>query len=50
MRGIPSLQDLRLSMRFRSDNVQGFLRLLESEFRVRAQAQANGEIVLRVRR
>jgi transmembrane sensor len=45
-----SLQELRLSMRFRSDNVQGFLRLLESEFRVRAQAQSNGEIVLRARR
>jgi transmembrane sensor len=43
----PGLQELRLSARFRSDNVQGFLRLLESEFRVRSHAQGNGEVVLR---
>lgn len=46
----PSLENLRLSMRFRSDNVQGFLRLLESEFRVHAEVQSNGAIVLRGRR
>ena len=45
-----SSPDLRLSARFRSDNVQGFLRLLESEFRVHARARANGEIVLQVGR
>jgi transmembrane sensor len=43
----PALAELRLSVRFRSDNVPGFLRLLESEFRVRAQQQSAGEIVLR---
>lgn len=45
-----NLQELRLSARFRSDNVRGFLRLLESEFGVRAHAQANGEIALRMAR
>lgn len=46
----PELQALRLSARFRSDNVQGLLRLLESEFRVHAQREDSGEIVLRVAR
>jgi len=46
----PALQELRLSARFRSDNVPGFLRLLESEFRVRAQPEGDGEIVLRTAR
>lgn len=44
----PALQELRLSARFRSDNVQGFLRLLESEFHVRVQQASGGEIVLRL--
>ena len=43
----PALQDVRLSARFRSDNVQGFLRLLESDFRVRAEQMVGGEVVLR---
>lgn len=43
----PALQELRLTARFRSDNVQGFLRLLESDFGVRAHHLASGEIVIR---
>lgn len=43
----PALQELRLSARFRSDNVSSFLRLLESEFGVRAQQETGGDIVLR---
>jgi transmembrane sensor len=46
----PALQGVRLSARFRSDNVPGFLRLLESEFGVRGHAQPNGEIALRRKR
>lgn len=42
----PALQGLRLSARLRSDNVQGFLRLLESDFGVRAHFQPGGEVVL----
>lgn len=42
-----ALQALRLSARFRSDNVHGFLRLLEADFRVRAEYRPNGEITLR---
>ncbi|MEO6246604.1 MAG: FecR domain-containing protein [Opitutaceae bacterium] len=41
-----ALQALRLTARFRSDNVPGFLRLLESDFQVRAEYRANGEIAL----
>jgi ferric-dicitrate binding protein FerR (iron transport regulator) len=41
-----ALQDLRLTARFRSDNVPGFLRLLESDYGVRVQHPASGEIVL----
>lgn len=43
----PTLQGLRLSARIRSDNLPGFLRLLKSEFRIAADVQAGGEIVLR---
>ncbi len=46
----PALQEVRLSARFRSDNVPGFLRLLESELGVRAHAHPNGEIAQRRRR
>jgi len=43
----PSLRELRLTARLRSDNVPGFLRLLASDFGVRAEPGAGGEIVLR---
>jgi transmembrane sensor len=46
----PALRDLRLTARFRSDNVPGFLRLLASDFGIRAEPGANGEIVLRATR
>ena len=46
----PSLRELRLTARFRSDNVPGFLRLLASDFGVRAEPGAGGEIVLRTAR
>lgn len=43
----PALHLLRLSARFRSDNLEGFLRLLESDFNVRAHYGPDGEIGLR---
>lgn len=46
----PSLQAVRLSARFRSDNVAGFLRLLESEFGLRAEVREPGAIRLRAER
>ena len=46
----PALRDLRLTARFRSDNVPGFLRLLASDFGVHSEPGANGEIVLRTAR
>ena len=46
----PALRDLRLTARFRSDNVPGFLRLLASDFGIRAEPDADGEIVLRAAR
>jgi transmembrane sensor len=46
----PALRELRLTARFRSDNVPGFLRLLASDFGVRAEPGAGGEIVLRATR
>ena len=46
----PALRDLRLTARFRSDNVPGFLRLLASDFGIRAEPGADGEIVLRAAR
>lgn len=42
----PAVQSLRLTARFRSDNVAGFLRLLESDCNLRAEHGANGDIVL----
>lgn len=43
----PALRDLRLTARFRSDNVPGFLRLLASDFGVRSESGSDGQIVLR---
>ena len=43
----PALHLLRLSARFRSDNLEGFLRLLESDFNARAHYRPDGEIRLR---
>lgn len=43
----PALRDLRLSARFRSDNVEGFLRLLASDFGIAYAVNADGEILLR---
>lgn len=45
--GEPPLGELRLSARFRSDNVAGFLRLLEAEFGIRGTPGPAGEITLR---
>src|SRR5690606_12382749 len=41
-----SLGALRLSANFRSDNVEGFLRLMESDFGVRVERRGEGEILL----
>ena len=46
----PALRDLRLTARFRSDNVPGFLRLLASDFGVRSESGSDGQIVLRAAR
>ena len=46
----PALRELRLTVRFRSDNVPGFLRLLASDFGVRSEPGVDGEIVLRTAR
>ena len=46
----PALRELRLTARFRSDNVPGFLRLLASDFGVRSEPGVDGEIVLRTAR
>lgn len=43
----PSLDTLRLSTTFRSDNLEGFLRLLQSDFAIRAERTASGEIELK---
>jgi transmembrane sensor len=43
----PALRELRLTVRFRSDNVSGFLRLLAADFGVRSEPDEGGEIVLR---
>lgn len=43
----PALRDLRLTARFRSDNVEGFLRLLASDFGVVSRPEPSGEIALR---
>ncbi len=46
----PALRELRLTARFRSDNVDGFLRLLASDFGVTTAAGRDGEILLRATR
>lgn len=43
----PELARMRLSATFRSDNVEGFVRLMESDFEMRADWRGDGEIVLR---
>jgi transmembrane sensor len=45
--GDATVGGLRLTARFRSDNVEGFLRLLASDFGVRATLGEHGQIVLR---
>ena len=45
----PALRDLRLTARFRSDNVEGFVRLLASDFGVHASLSPDGGLVLRSR-
>jgi len=45
--GDAPLADMRLSATFRSDNVEGFVRLMESDFDLRAEWRSDGEIVLR---
>ena len=45
--GDPMLGALRLSATFRSDNVEGFVRLMESDFGMRAEWRSEREIVLR---
>ncbi|MBK8858784.1 MAG: FecR domain-containing protein [Opitutaceae bacterium] len=42
-----ALEQMRLSAAFRSDNVDGFVRLMESDFGLRAEWRNNGEILLR---
>jgi transmembrane sensor len=45
--GDPALGAMRLSAAFRSDNVEGFVRLMESDFGMRAEWRSEREIVLR---
>jgi transmembrane sensor len=45
--GESALGALRLSAAFRSDNVEGFVRLMESDFGMRAEWRSEREIVLR---
>lgn len=42
----PGLDQVRLSATFRSDNVQGFVRLMESDFGMKAEWRHDGEILL----
>ena len=42
----PSLGELRLSATFRSDNVEGFVRLMVSDFGMRAEWRGDGEVTL----
>ena len=44
--GEPGLAAFRLSATFRSDNVEGFVRLMISDFGLRAERRGDGEIVL----
>ncbi len=41
------LADMRLSATFRSDNVEGFVRLMESDFDLRVEWRGDQEIILR---
>lgn len=41
------LADMRISAAFRSDNIEGFVRLLEAGFGARAERRGDSEIVLR---
>lgn len=43
----PALESLRLTASFRSDNVEGFVRLMESDFGMRAEWRGEMEIALR---
>ncbi len=43
----PALGEMRLTARFRSDNVDGFLRLLASDFGVQSITGGHGDILLR---
>lgn len=45
--GDASLEDIHLSQIFRSDNVEGFVRLMEKNFDMRAEWRGSSEIVLR---
>ena len=45
--GEPALGALRLSATFRSDNIEGFVRLMDSNFGMRAEWRSEREIVLR---
>lgn len=45
--GDPALAGVQLSASFRSDNVEGFVRLLEVGFRIRAVRRGDRELVLR---
>ena len=42
----PALAAVRISAAFRSDNVEGFVRLLEAGFGARAERHGDAEIVL----
>jgi transmembrane sensor len=46
----PELASVRISASFRSDNIDGFIRLLEAGFDTRADARGQSEIVLRKNR
>jgi transmembrane sensor len=48
--GSPDLAGLRLGATFRSDNVEGFVRLMESDFAMTAEWRSETQIVLRRRR
>lgn len=45
--GDATLEEIRLSQIFRSDNVKGFVRLMEKNFGMRAEWRGSSEIVLR---
>ena len=47
---VPALRDLRVNASIRSDNVEGFVRLLESALDLRAEWRSETEIMLRAAR